>query len=274
MSYRLVLAVSGSVCAALIALSGCSAGTPRSPAATPTATARPSSPVISSTVTSPAATGPPSAASPRAGSLTVNISGLPSHPALALGRAPLQFTVTVRNATARTYRDITPLVSIGHCTCNNSPAAPAPDGTLAEFDPVTGNWRSVFYDPEGTGMDYILANVIQQPAFTLDAGATASFTFRMGFSAQQGLSLHAGQTAIDVTVLQLPARTWIGNRPAGASQSPFSPSDCGAIRHGPDGSSAPPAVPRLRPSAWQPPYRTRSAGARSSRPGISGRART
>jgi hypothetical protein len=213
MSHRLMLAVSGSVCAALIALPGCSVGTPRSPAATPTATARPSSPVIRSTVTSPAATGPPSAASPRAGSLTVNISGLPSHLALALGRTPLQFTVTVRNATARTYRDITPLVSIGHCTCNNSPAAPAPDGTLAEFDPVTGNWRSVFYDPEGTGMDYILANVIQQPAFTLDAGATASFTFRMGFSAQQGLSLHAGQTAIDVTVLQLPARTWIGNRP-------------------------------------------------------------
>jgi hypothetical protein len=90
----------------------------------------------------------------------------------------------------------------------------APGGILAEFDPVTGNWRAVFYDQEGTGMDYILGNIVQQPAFTLGAGATASFTFRMGFSAQQGLSLHRGQTAIDVTVLQLPARTWIGNRPA------------------------------------------------------------
>jgi hypothetical protein len=128
--------------------------------------------------------------------------------------APLQFTVTVRNATARPYRDITPLVSIGHCTCSNSPAAPAPDGTLAELGPVTGTWRPVFYEPEGTGMDYILANVVQQPAFTLDAGAAASFTFRMAFSARQGLTLHAGQTAIDVTVLRLPARTWIGNRPA------------------------------------------------------------
>jgi len=135
MSHRVVLAVCGSVCAALVALPGCSAGAPRPPAATPTATASPSSPVTSSTVTSPAAAGTPSAASPRAGSLTVTISGLPSHPALAVGRAPLHFTVTVRNATARTYRDITPLVSVGHCTGNNSPAAPPPDGYGAYAGP-------------------------------------------------------------------------------------------------------------------------------------------
>ena len=67
-------------------------------------------------------------------------------------------------------------------------------------------------------MDYILGNIVQQPALTLRPGATASFTFRMGFSATQGPTFRSGgQTAIDVTVVQLPARTWIGNRPAASA---------------------------------------------------------
>ncbi len=68
-------------------------------------------------------------------------------------------------------------------------------------------------------MDYIMAPIVQQPAFTLSPGETASFTFRVGFSAsayQGTMWLPVGQTAIDVTVIQLPARTWIGNRPAAA----------------------------------------------------------
>lgn len=222
MSHRLAIAVFGSACAALIVLPGCSASTPKSPAATPTATASP--PATSAAATSPSATSPsatspqvtsiPSSATPGSGSLTVTITGLPGHPALAPGGAPLQFTVTLRNATDHTYRNITPLVSIGHCTCNSSPAEMAPFGTLAERDPATGNWRPVFYDAEGTGMDYILGNIVQQPAFTLRPAATASFTFRVGFTAKQRTSLHGGQTAINVTVVQLPGRTWIGNLPA------------------------------------------------------------
>jgi hypothetical protein len=90
----------------------------------------------------------------------------------------------------------------------------APAGTLAELDPATGSWRPVFYDTEGTDMDYILGNIVQQPTLTLEPGATASLTFRMGFRATQEPGLRSGQTAIDVTVVQLPARTWIGNRPA------------------------------------------------------------
>ena len=88
--------------------------------------------------------------------------------------------MTLRNTTDRTYRDITPSVSIGHCTCSGPPVDAAPAGTLAELDLATGSWRPVFYDTEGTGMDYILGNIVQQPALTLEPGATASFTFRMG----------------------------------------------------------------------------------------------
>jgi hypothetical protein len=72
----------------------------------------------------------------------------------------VQFTVTLRNGTDSTYRDITPLVSIGHCTCfSGEPVPVAPGGTLAELEPASGGWRPVYYDKEGTGMDYILGNI-------------------------------------------------------------------------------------------------------------------
>ena len=211
MSGHIAVVVSGSVCAACLALAGCAAGSSTGPAATGPA------------ATGPAATGPalsspstPAASSPaRTGYLTVTISGLPSHPTLAFGGAPLEFTVTLRNATDQSYRDITPLVSIGHSTASTSPARMAPAGTLAELDRASGSWRPVVYDREGTGMDYIMADIVQQPAFTLGPGQSASFRFRIAFSAGQGpMWLPKGQTPVNVTLIRVPARTWIGNRPA------------------------------------------------------------
>ncbi len=206
MSRRLAAAVSGSVCAAVVTLAGCSASAPSSPATSAPATSAPatsSAPALTTPAPgSPAATRTPS------GYLTVTIGGLPRHPMLAFGGAALRFTVTLRNGTDLPYRDITPLVSIGHSTANTGPVARAPAGTLAELDPATGTWRPVVYDTEGTGMDYILANIVQQPAFTLGPGQSASFTFKVAFSAHQGpMWLPAGQTPIDVTVIRLPART-------------------------------------------------------------------
>lgn len=218
---RLSFALSGCVCAATVALAGCSPSTPGShvgnpaPAtpsastAAPTAVASPavtSSPAVSGT---PApSTGAPSSA-PGTGRLTVTITGLPADPVLVFGGQPATFTVTLRNGSGSTYRDITPLVSIGHCSCSTSPAALAPLGTLAELDPSTGNWRTVDYVTEGTGMDYLLANIVQQPPFTLAPGATASFTFRLAFAslaAQQPSVVRTGQTSIDVTVVTVPSR--------------------------------------------------------------------
>ncbi len=201
MSRRLAAAVSGSVCAAFVTLAGCSASAPSSPATSaPASTSAPSSPVATRT---------------QPGYLTVTIGGLPRNPTLAFGGAALRFTVTLRNGTDHPYRHITPLVSIGHSTANTGPARMGPAGTLAELDPATGNWRPVIYDREGTGMDYIMAPIVQQPAFTLGPGQSASFTFKVTFSANQGpMWLPAGQTPINVTVIQLPGRTWIGNRPA------------------------------------------------------------
>lgn len=207
MSARLTVAVSGSVCAALIALAGCSASAPGSPAASAT-----SAPAAS--VTSAPAASATSAPAP-SGYLTVTIGGLPSHPVLVFGGAALQFTVTLRNATNHPYRNITPLVSIGHSTAGTGPVRIAPAGTLAELDAATGTWRPVFYDREGTGTDWWMGHIVQQPAITLNPGRSVSFTFKIAFSAGQGpLWRPSGQTPIDVTVIQLPGRTWIGSKPA------------------------------------------------------------
>jgi hypothetical protein len=224
MSHRLAIAVSGSVCTVLLALTGCAASTPSSPGGTP-ARAAPSTSATSPRATSSAATASSAAASPTAptgtGYLTVTVGGLPSSPALTFGGPPMEFSVTLRNGTNHTYSDITPLVSIGHCTCSTSPARMAPMGTLAELDPATGSWHPVFYDRESTGMDYIMGDIVQQPPFALGPGATARFTFRIGLSANQGtmMWLNSGQTAINVTVIQLPGRTWIGSRPAASASA-------------------------------------------------------
>jgi hypothetical protein len=90
-------------------------------------------------------------------------------------------------------------------------------GTLAELDPSTGNWRTVFYDREGTGMDYILGNFVQQPPLTLSPGAVDTFTFRLAFApaaADGPLELATGQTGIAVAVVKVPSRTVVGNTPA------------------------------------------------------------
>jgi len=204
-----------------VALAGCSPGTPASSAGTP-APATPAastpapgtaaaSPVVAA---SPAASGTPAPSTgapnsaPGTGRLTVTITGLPADPVLVFGGQPATFTVTLRNGSGSTYRDISPLVSIGHCSCSTSGASLAPAGTLAELDPSTGNWHPVVYVTEGTGMDYLLAPTVQQPPFTLAPGATASFTFQLAFAPladQRPSVVRTGLTSIDVTVVTVPS---------------------------------------------------------------------
>jgi hypothetical protein len=150
------------------------------------------------------------------GRLTVAISGVAADPALTFGGQPLTFTVTLQNGSGSTYRDIGPLVSIGHCTCSTSPAALAPRGTLAELDSSTGNWHPVAYVTEGTGTDYLLAEP-QQPPFTLAPGATASFTFKLAFAPladQRPSVVRAGQTGVAVDIVSVLSHKQIGTSPS------------------------------------------------------------
>jgi hypothetical protein len=154
---------------------------------------------------SAAAMAPASFAAPHTGSLSVTITGLPRHPALVLGGPAATFVVTVHNGTGQVQHDITPVVALDHCTCSASPVEPAPAGTLQERDHWT--WRTVPYDIEGTGMDYL--DIVQQPTFTLRPGASASFTFRLAFKAQH--EARQGQSGILVSVVRVPVNLSRGN---------------------------------------------------------------
>jgi hypothetical protein len=136
------------------------------------------------------------------------------------GRA-LTFTVGLRDTSSRAYHDITLVVSIGHCACTNTPLSLAPAGTLLERDPVTGIWHRVSYSREGSGTEFLRA--VQQPGFTLQPGTRASFTFRVAFKARQRPRLQAGTSAIDISVVQLPAHTAIGTVPAASARIQVSP---------------------------------------------------
>ncbi|MGE5135795.1 MAG: hypothetical protein ACM32E_23155 [Gemmatimonadota bacterium] len=196
--------------AAALAVAGCGSvhgggsSTSSAPAA-PASKAAPVSPSVNpGGPISPSVAGTPSGGKP----VAVVISGLPGQPALTPGGPALTFMVTLQNHSGTAYHDVTPVVSMGHCTCTGTPIALAPEGTLAERDPATGNWRRVRYNPEGGGTDFLL--VVQQPGISLPAGGSASFTFRVSFTRQQRETLKPGTTAIDVTVVQLPGHTPVG----------------------------------------------------------------
>ena len=143
----------------------------------------------------------------------VAITGLPSTPALAVGGPAMEFTVTISNVSGQTYTNITPLVSLGHCSCTGGNTSPAPAGTL-QLRQADGTWQTVQYVREGTGMDYLTQT--QMPGLTLADGAMVSFTYRLSLNATQQPPVHNGGTIIDVTMVNLPDHTTRGTSPAAA----------------------------------------------------------
>jgi hypothetical protein len=60
-----------------------------------------------------------------------------------------------------------------HCTCSKSPLPMMPPGTLQEWDSSADSWRTVTYDSEGGGTDFL--SVVRSPDSTWPLGAgTAS----------------------------------------------------------------------------------------------------
>jgi len=199
-----------------LAMTACSSASPSgaSPAASTKQPTAPSSAVATSASPSPAVSSTPAPVTGASGTgrLTVAISSVAADPALIFGGQPLTFTVTLQNGSGSTYRDISPLVSIGHCSCSTSGAELAPRGTLAELDSSTGNWHPVAYVTEGTGTDFLQVSRPQQPPFTLAPGATASFTFKLAFAplADQSPTERAGRTSVDVNIVTVPSHKQIG----------------------------------------------------------------
>lgn len=229
-----------------LAMTACASASPAgtSPAASARQPTAPSSVVATKAPVSstPAASG--------AGRLTVAISSAAANPALIFGGQPLTFTVTLQNESGSTYRDISPWVSIGHCSCSTSGAELAPRGTLAELDSSTGNWRPVAYVTEGTGTDFLQVSRPQQAPFTLAPGARASFTFKLAFAplADQSPTERAGRTSVDVNVVTVPSHEQIGTEallPVTVTK-PASPVLPGVVA---DCTTAPPHGLTARPTA-------------------------
>ena len=66
------------------------------------------------------------------------------------------------------------------------------------LDPQTNEWVQVPYVREGTGMDYITANLV--PPFPLGHGQTATYEIEMAVDAEQDMTVTNGETSIGVTL--------------------------------------------------------------------------
>ncbi|MBS2965046.1 hypothetical protein KGA66_18460 [Actinocrinis puniceicyclus] len=99
---------------------------------------------------------------------------------LRLGGSAIEFTVGVTNESNDTIRNITPVVSLGRCTCVNTPLPIMPPGVLQRWDSAGGTWKTQFYDTEGSGMDFVLSpGVVQVPPFDLGPGQSVTFRYRL-----------------------------------------------------------------------------------------------
>jgi hypothetical protein len=157
--------IAAATVAASIALTACSASTPKpgpttiaAPTPAPTNSSAPAEDQGSCQV-NPATAPMPSAERlevvPEPGRISVTLSGIPSG-TVTPGAAPTEVDVTLCNNSAVSYPKVGVVLALEHCSCTTSPTA-MPKGTVERFDPATGGWIPVDYPVMGTGMDYVLA---------------------------------------------------------------------------------------------------------------------
>jgi hypothetical protein len=214
---------------AAIALTGCSSpssAAPSAPASTAVAVA--TSPPASSPAAPPATTAPtpavtsspavsaaPStpAAQPQ-GALTAKVTIIDGASGLVPGGPAVRFRVTVTNGSSRTYSNVLPLVSLGHCSCTASTLFPA--GSLAERESTTNVWLPIPYDVEGFGTDYL--KVTEPGGIQLiSPGGVASFEYRVALNPATSAQVTQGMAALDVTLIALPGHRPIGQSPAASA---------------------------------------------------------
>jgi hypothetical protein len=114
------------------------------------------------------------------------------------GGPPIHFNVTLVNNGPDIAR-VGMVVSLGHCSCSPpwAGAPMIPDGSMYMLDTQTNAWVEVPYDTEGSGMDYILQNLV--PPFPLVHGQTATYQLKMALDADQDNTVQKGTSAINVT---------------------------------------------------------------------------
>jgi hypothetical protein len=114
-----------------------------------------------------------------------------------LGGPPLRFTVTLVN-NGPDLPQVGLVVSLGHCSCGPPGASMMAQGTMRMFDAQTNEWVNVPYVRQGTGMDYITANLV--PPFPLSHGQTVTYRLEMQLNADQDFEVTDGETGISATL--------------------------------------------------------------------------
>ncbi len=101
----------------------------------------------------------------------------------------MRFRVTITNNSSQAYSNILPLVSLGHCSCTASTLFPK--GTLQERDSTSNVWRTIPYDVEGFGTDYLS---VTEPGGIqmISPGGTATFEYRVALSPATSAQVHQG----------------------------------------------------------------------------------
>jgi len=72
------------------------------------------------------------------------------------------------------------------------------EGSIQMLDPQTDAWVKVPYVRQGTGMDFITANLV--PPFPLSHGQTVSYELEMALNAEQSFPVTDGKGGIEVTL--------------------------------------------------------------------------
>ena len=171
---RRVSVVAAIAAATFAAVVGCSnAGAPTSSGTTSTEQSASASvqPVASSAM--PQAPASPTATAAAGIKATIAAEG-DTH--VRLGGPPMRFNVTLVNDGPDVAK-LGLVVSMGHCSCGPPGASMMAEGTMRMLDPRTSDWVEVPYVRQGTGMDFITANLV--PPFPLGHGQTVSYQLEM-----------------------------------------------------------------------------------------------
>jgi hypothetical protein len=187
------LPVAAAIAATTIAtVVGCSHSTPTSSGTSTTAQPTPTSiqPAATSTAEKAPSSGPQLAADIDA---TITAEGSTD---IKVGGPPMRFAVTLVN-NGPDVAQVGLVVSLGHCSCGPGGARMMAKGTMQRLDPQTNTWVEAPYVREGTGMDYITANLV--PPFPLNHGQTVSYQLEMKLDAEQ-YHITNGEGGIEVTL--------------------------------------------------------------------------
>jgi hypothetical protein len=125
------------------------------------------------------------------------------------GGPPMRFSVTLQNA-GDDVAAVGMVVSLGHCSCGPPGASPMESGSMRMRDTQTNAWVTAPYVREGTGMDYILGNLVKP--FPLSHGQTVTYQLEMQLDADQPFTVTKGESSINVTLTD-PDNPMEGHRP-------------------------------------------------------------